>query len=186
MPKKKKIGSGIVVPKTVLEKAKTVHSTRARKLEELISIMDKIKDEKDPAVQNELRIKRRKLNDSLNLKPQKTNLKPKQARSVASAPVSAAASSSGIAPSLGPRRRASAPVASMVPLSSPASSSAQRLRHVLDGVLSVDNGKKEKHTVRLIGCAAMGLHFMVEEKFEKYFGYLARCEGKFCTTALKI
>ena len=34
MPKKKKIGSGIVVPKTVLEKAKTVHSTRARKLEE--------------------------------------------------------------------------------------------------------------------------------------------------------
>ena len=25
----------------------------------------------------------------------------------------------------------------------------------------------------------------VEEKFEKYFGYLARCEGKFCTTTLK-
>ena len=24
----------------------------------------------------------------------------------------------------------------------------------------------------------------VEEKFEKYFGYLARCEGKFCTTTL--
>ena len=26
----------------------------------------------------------------------------------------------------------------------------------------------------------------VEEKFEKYFGYLARCETKFCTTTLKI
>ena len=26
---------------------------------------------------------------------------------------------------------------------------------------------------------------MVEEKFGKYFGYLARCEGKFCTTTLK-
>ena len=26
----------------------------------------------------------------------------------------------------------------------------------------------------------------VEEKFEKYFGYLARCEGSFCTTTLKI
>ena len=25
----------------------------------------------------------------------------------------------------------------------------------------------------------------VEEKFEKYFGYLARCEGKLCTTTLK-
>ena len=25
----------------------------------------------------------------------------------------------------------------------------------------------------------------VEEKFEKYFGYLARCEAKFCTTTLK-
>ena len=25
----------------------------------------------------------------------------------------------------------------------------------------------------------------VEEKFEKYFGYLARCEGIFCTTTLK-
>ena len=25
----------------------------------------------------------------------------------------------------------------------------------------------------------------VGEKFEKYFGYLARCEGKFCTTTLK-
>ena len=25
----------------------------------------------------------------------------------------------------------------------------------------------------------------VEEKFEKYFGYLVRCEGKFCTTTLK-
>ena len=24
----------------------------------------------------------------------------------------------------------------------------------------------------------------VEEKFEKYFGYLARCEGIFCTTTL--
>ena len=28
------------------------------------------------------------------------------------------------------------------------------------------------------------LELMVEEKFEKYFGYLARCEGKFCTTTL--
>ena len=27
---------------------------------------------------------------------------------------------------------------------------------------------------------------LVEEKFEKYFGYLVRCEGKFCTTTLKI
>ena len=26
----------------------------------------------------------------------------------------------------------------------------------------------------------------VEEKFEKYFGYLARCEGKFCATTPKI
>ena len=26
----------------------------------------------------------------------------------------------------------------------------------------------------------------VEEKYEKYFGYLARCEGSFCTTTLKI
>ena len=26
----------------------------------------------------------------------------------------------------------------------------------------------------------------VEEKFEKYFGCLTRCEGKFCTTTLKI
>ena len=26
----------------------------------------------------------------------------------------------------------------------------------------------------------------VEEKFGKYFGYLARCEGSFCTTTLKI
>ena len=25
----------------------------------------------------------------------------------------------------------------------------------------------------------------VEEKFEKYFGYLARCEEKFCTTTLQ-
>ena len=25
----------------------------------------------------------------------------------------------------------------------------------------------------------------VEEKFEKYFGYLARCEGEICTTTLK-
>ena len=25
----------------------------------------------------------------------------------------------------------------------------------------------------------------VEEKFEKYFGYSTRCEGKFCTTTLK-
>ena len=25
----------------------------------------------------------------------------------------------------------------------------------------------------------------VEDKFEKYFGYLARCEGKFCATTLK-
>ena len=26
---------------------------------------------------------------------------------------------------------------------------------------------------------------LVEEKFEKSFGYLARCEGKVCTTTLK-
>ena len=27
--------------------------------------------------------------------------------------------------------------------------------------------------------------YKVEEKFEKYFGYLARCEEFFCTTTLK-
>ena len=29
-----------------------------------------------------------------------------------------------------------------------------------------------------------GITRSVEEKFEKYFGYLARCEGIFCTTTI--
>ena len=172
MPKKRKVGSNIVVPKTVLENAKTAHSTRARKLQELIELQEKIEVEKDPSVQKELRVKRRKLNDSLNLKPEQksSNSKPNSRRgqslpkssSVPSASTvqTSAASSSNVAPSLGPRRRASAPAATTLPLSSPVSTSAQRLQHVSDGVLSVANSQKE-NVVRQIGCANQGLHFMI-------------------------
>ena len=38
--------------------------------------------------------------------------------------------------------------------------------------------------IQMAACLESPMLPLVEEKFEKYFGYLARCEGKFCTTTL--
>ena len=57
-----------------------------------------------------------------------------------------------------------------------------------DGVWCLDDDSVILHVERDKFCSGPGAEdlasiapdFAVEEKFEKYFGYLARCEGKFC------